>query len=99
MLRSIVIALTAAVLISVAFVPSDAWARRGGGGGGAHFGGGGHFAGHGGFRSGGFRGGVGYRRFGYPYVSAYGYSCWRWQPTPWGLRRVWVCGSPYYPYY
>jgi hypothetical protein len=22
----------------------------------------------------------------------YGASCWRWAPTGWGWRRVWVCG-------
>jgi hypothetical protein len=21
----------------------------------------------------------------------YGYDCWQWTPTPWGLRRVWAC--------
>jgi hypothetical protein len=26
----------------------------------------------------------------------YGYSCWRWRPTVYGWRRVWVCGWPYY---
>ncbi len=43
---------------------------------------------------GGYRGGYGYRSFGYP---AYA-SCWRLQYTPWGPRRVWVCGGAY-PYY
>ena len=30
-----------------------------------------------------------------------GYSCWRWVPTPVGLRQVWVCNYPYgsYSYY
>lgn len=23
-------------------------------------------------------------------------TCWRWTPTPYGWRRVWVCGYPYY---
>lgn len=27
-----------------------------------------------------------------------GYDCWRWAPTAWGLRRVWVCGDDYYDY-
>ncbi len=22
----------------------------------------------------------------------FGATCWRWQPTPWGWQRVWVCG-------
>jgi len=29
-----------------------------------------------------------------PFIAGYGYygyDCWRWAPTPWGLRRVWVC--------
>lgn len=33
-------------------------------------------------------------------VGLYGYgsTCWRWVPTAYGLRRVWVC-DPYYGYY
>jgi len=27
---------------------------------------------------------------------SYGYTCWRWVPTRFGWRRVWVCGYPYY---
>jgi hypothetical protein len=27
-----------------------------------------------------------------PFVVGVGDSCWRWRPTPWGWRRVWVCG-------
>jgi hypothetical protein len=34
--------------------------------------------------------------FGFYPVGLYG-SCWRWVPTVYGLRRVWVC-DPYYPY-
>jgi len=30
-----------------------------------------------------------------PFVVGVG-SCWRWRPTPWGWRRVWVCGYDYY---
>jgi hypothetical protein len=26
-----------------------------------------------------------------PWFANYGYDCWRWTPTPWGPRRVWVC--------
>jgi hypothetical protein len=37
-----------------------------------------------------FAGGLGLAGYGY-------YDCWRWAPTPWGLRRVWVCGD--YGYY
>jgi hypothetical protein len=37
-------------------------------------------------------------RFGRPFFAAglygYGYSCWRWVPTAYGLQRVWVC-DPY----
>ena len=25
----------------------------------------------------------------------YGYDCWRWVPTAWGPRRIWVCGDYY----
>ena len=34
-------------------------------------------------------------------VGVYAGSCWRWQPTPWGAQRVWVCGNDYryYGYY
>ncbi len=44
---------------------------------------------------GGYRGGYGYRSYGA--YGAYG-SCWRLRYTPWGPRRVWVCGGAY-PYY
>jgi hypothetical protein len=39
-----------------------------------------------------------------PYFAGfYGASCWRWQLTPVGWRRIWACGYPYayssyYPY-
>jgi hypothetical protein len=33
-----------------------------------------------------FAGGPWFAGYGY-----YGYDCWRWTPTPWGPRRVWVC--------
>jgi hypothetical protein len=26
-------------------------------------------------------------------------SCWRWRPTVYGWRYVWVCGPYRYPYY
>lgn len=35
---------------------------------------------------------------GAPFFAAYGYGydyCWRWVPTAWGPRRVWVCGDYY----
>jgi hypothetical protein len=32
------------------------------------------------------------------FVAGYYGTCWRWVPTPFGLRRVWVC-DPYYSYY
>ena len=67
----------------------------------------------GGFRTGGFgvsRGPVivnrgffpRHRAFVRPFfgLSTYaGYSCWRWVPTAFGLRRVWACDYPYGPYY
>jgi hypothetical protein len=30
-----------------------------------------------------------------PVFAAYGfgYDCWRWVPTAWGPRRIWVCGD------
>ena len=28
---------------------------------------------------------------GAPVFAAYGFDCWRWVPTAWGPRRVWVC--------
>ena len=33
-----------------------------------------------------FVGGPFYAGYGY-----YGYDCWRWVPTAWGPRRIWVC--------
>jgi hypothetical protein len=32
-----------------------------------------------------------------PVFAAYGsgYDCWRWVPTAWGPRRIWVCGDYY----
>jgi hypothetical protein len=27
-----------------------------------------------------------------------GYSCWRWVPTAFGVRRIWVCDYPYASY-
>lgn len=53
MLRVILIALAAFVLLTASFVPDDAYARGGRGGGGR--GGGGGFHGGGGFRGGGMR--------------------------------------------
>jgi hypothetical protein len=84
MLRKTIVAIAAAATIggAVALSATEASARHGGwGGGGFAFHGGGfrHF---GGFRHVGFYGGP---------VYAYGYSCWRWVPTYWGLRRVWIC--------
>ena len=42
----------------------------------------------------------GFRRYGgfYAGYGLYGGSCWRWRPTPYGWRRVRVCGYPYYSY-
>ena len=33
------------------------------------------------------------------YGASYYGSCWRWRATPWGWRRVYVCGAPAYPYW
>jgi SLT domain-containing protein len=45
----------------------------------------------------GYRGGYRTFAYGYYYTGAY-HSCWRSRYTPWGPRRVWVCGGAY-PYY
>jgi len=29
------------------------------------------------------------------FAAGYGYDCWRWVPTAWSPRRVWVCGDYY----
>ena len=90
MLRKMMIVLVAIAAMGAVAIPTDVSARHGGHGG---WSGRGHF---GGFRSGGFR----FRGYSYPYYAgAYGYSCWRWRATPWGPRRVWVCGGYGYPYY
>jgi hypothetical protein len=90
MLHKIAIVLIAIGAIGAAAMPTDVFARGGHGGWR-----GGHSSGH--FH--GFRGGFGYRSFGYSYYAGrYGYACWRWTDTPVGPRRVWVCG-PGYPYY
>jgi hypothetical protein len=36
-----------------------------------------------------------HRRFAFASVGFYGDSCWTWQSTPWGWRRVWACDSDY----
>jgi hypothetical protein len=109
--RSIIAALSAAV-IGLAFASTAASARPGGGfhGGGFH-GGGFH---RGGFHHGGFHRGFGFRRFGpaiglgiglgvgYPYYAGYyGYDgCLAprrvWTPYGWRFRYVNVCGYGYY---
>jgi hypothetical protein len=89
MLRKMMIVLIAMTAMGAVAIPTDVSARSGHGG----WRGGGHF---GGFRGGGF----GFRSYGYPYYAGvYGSSCWRVQATPYGLRRVWVCGGYGYPYY
>jgi hypothetical protein len=35
------------------------------------------------------------RFFGVGPVYVAGYSCWRWIPTVYGPRRIWVCGDDY----
>ncbi len=43
---------------------------------------------------GGYRGGFGYRSYGYPYYYAGAYaSCWRLRYTPWEPRRVWCAAG------
>jgi hypothetical protein len=42
------------------------------------------------------------RFFGGPFFVGYAsadFGCWRWQPTPWGWQRAWVCGNPYYGWF
>jgi hypothetical protein len=103
MTRSSIIGLAALLLL--ALCSSAALARHGGGGGhgghGGHWGGGhwggGHWGGHSHFAFHGHR----FHRHGRFFVgyAAYDYGCWRLRPTPWGWRRVWVCGYPYYGYF
>jgi len=100
-----IIAIAAAALLAVAFVPTEASARMGGGG----FRGGGFHGGfHGGFRGGGFHRGFGFRHFGprfafaapfafgayaaWPYSYAYADDCVvpRRVWTPYGWRIRWV---------
>ena len=94
MRHKIMIVLVAIAAMGAVAIPTNVSARGGHGGHGGF---------HGGFRSGGhfggFRGGFGFRGYGYPYYAgAYGSSCWRWQATPYGPRRVWACNGGY-PYY
>ena len=90
------LALATMIAAALTFATADALARGHGGGRGGGGRGGGHAAhagGHGGHFGGrGFRSGRLFVR-GY----SYGSSCWRWRPTRYGLRRVWVCGG--YPFY
>jgi hypothetical protein len=96
MLRKITIALTAVAALGAMAIPTDVLAR--GGHGGVRVGGhysGGHFNG-GTYRFGSYGS---YRGSGFRYVApAYGYSCWQFRATPYGLRRVYVCDAGY-PYY
>lgn len=108
MTRSIIIGLAA--LLVLGLFSSAALARHGGGhmGGGhmsgGHWGGGhwsgghwggGHWAGHNHFAFHRFHRN---RRF-FVGFAGYDYGCWRLRPTPWGWRRVWVCGYPFYGYF
>jgi hypothetical protein len=104
-IRKITISLVAIAAAVVTALPTDLSARGRGGVGGARSGGhisGGHISGGhiSGRHFGGYRSGFGYRP--YYYSGGYGYSCWRWQETLLGPRRVWVCGDSYsyygYPY-
>ncbi len=62
--------------------------------GGGHWAGGSHWSGHSHFAFHGARFHH-HRRFIVGFAG-YDYGCWRLRPTPWGWRRVWVCGYPYY---
>ncbi len=106
MIRKITISLVAIAAVAVTALPTDVSARDRGGYSGSYRSGysgsyrsgysGSYRSGYSGsYRSGysgSYRGGY---YGGYPYVSAYGDSCWRWQETPLGLRRVWVCDDGY----
>jgi hypothetical protein len=90
MTRSTTIGLAALLLLGL--FSTAALARHGGGHvGGGHWGGHSHFAFH----------GARFHHHGRFFVGYAGYDsgCWRLRPTPWGWRRVWVCGSPYYGYF
>lgn len=95
MTRSTIIGFVA--LLVLGLFSSVALARHGGG----HMGGGhrsgGHWSGHSHIAFHGAR----FRHHGRFFVGYAGYDtgCWRLRPTPWGWRRVWVCGYPYYNYF
>ncbi len=98
-----------AALLALGLFSTAALARHGGGGhmggghmggghwDGGHWGGGGHWSGHSHFAFHGAR----FHHRGRFFVgyAGYDYGCWRLRPTPWGWRRVWVCGYPYYRYF
>ena len=97
MLRKIMIVVIAIAVIGAMAIPTDVSARGRGGYHGSYRGG--NYSGYRGGYYSGYRGGYGYRSFGYPYYYSGAYaSCWRLRYTPWGPRRVWVCGGAY-PYY
>ena len=90
MLRKTIVAIAAIAALGTVALSSNNASARGWGGGHVGFRGGG-------WRGGGWRGsGLGWRGgprfygYGGPYY-AYGYTCWRWVPSVWGPRRVWVC--------
>jgi hypothetical protein len=94
MLRKMIVAIAAAATLGVIALASTTASARPGWGGHATFrGGGGWYGGGWGWRGGPrFYGYGGPRFYGYGGPNyAYGYTCWRWIPTAWGPRRVWVC--------
>jgi hypothetical protein len=105
MFRRIMIALASVIFLGAVAAATTAEARMGGRGGGVH---GGSF--HGGMTGvrGGFVGSrfaarhhafhhrFHHRRFAFAAVPfVVGPSCWVVRSTPWGLRRVYVCGDIY----
>ena len=92
-----------AVLLLLGLFSTAALARHGGGHmgsghwGGGHWAGGSHWSGHSHFAFNGARFHH-HRRFIVGFAG-YDYGCWRLRPTPWGWRRVWVCGYPYYGFF
>jgi hypothetical protein len=94
MIRVLSFLVAVAAILAIPLSEADARPRGGHGIRHAHIGGVHHF-----------RGGLGHRRaffgrrhfVGPVFVASVGPTCWRWVPTAWGWRRVWVCNP--YPYY
>jgi hypothetical protein len=96
MLRMLSFIVAVAAILVIPFSQADARSRGGGFRHGGHGGYAVHHVGRAGF-IGHRRAFVGRRHFrGGAFFVAAGPSCWRWWPTAYGYRRVWVCGYPYY---